>query len=206
MTHSQAASDVELLQQTQAGDEQAFISLYRRHQAPIYRFALQMSGSESVAEDVTQETFLVLVRGNEGFDAARGSLSAYLYGVARNHVWRNLERSRLLVPLGDEADDETGLLDPLVAPDDPLGDLTRREGITALRQAILALPLHYREAVVLCDIEEMSYADASCLLDCAVGTIRSRLHRAHALLAEKLRDAGEKQVASKPAKVSRCFV
>jgi RNA polymerase sigma-70 factor, ECF subfamily len=206
MTHSQAASDVELLQQTQAGDEQAFISLYRRHQAPIYRFALQMSGSESVAEDVTQETFLVLVRGNEGFDAARGSLSAYLYGVARNHVWRNLERSRLLVPLGDEADDETGLLDPLVAPDDPLGDLTRREGITALRQAILALPLHYREAVVLCDIEEMSYADASCLLDCAVGTIRSRLHRAHALLAEKLHDAGEKQVASKPAKVSRCFV
>ena len=69
---------------------------------------------------------------------------------------------------------------------DTLGDLTRAESIDALRQAVLTLPVRYREAVVLCDLQEMSYADAAVALGCAVGTVRSRLHRGRALLALKL--------------------
>jgi RNA polymerase sigma-70 factor (ECF subfamily) len=205
MSDPQTLSDQELLRLTQAGDASAFTVLYGRHQGPIYRFALQMSSNQNVAEDVTQEVFLVLMREALSFDASRGSLSAYLYGIARNQIRRSLERNRLLVPLADEAEDNFSLVDPLIAPDDPLGDLTRSEGIAALRQAILALPLHYREVVVLCDLEEMSYAEVAEALDCALGTIRSRLHRAHALLVERLRAGSEKQPEPKSGKVSRCF-
>jgi RNA polymerase sigma-70 factor (ECF subfamily) len=203
MIDLQALSDSELLGLTQAGDEEAFVLIYRRHQGPVYRFALQMSGSESLAQDVTQEVFLALMRETPTFDAARGSLSAYLYGIARNHVLRNLERSRLLVSMAE--DEDVSLLEPPVAPDDPLGDLTRREGLEAMRQAILALPLRYREVVVLVDLEEMSYAQAAQALGCAMGTVRSRLHRAHALLIEKLRNAGKTHPATRSGNVSRCF-
>ena len=104
-----------------------------------------------------------------------------------------------------EDPDETYPFDPVIAPDNPLDDLTRREGIIALERAVRALPPHYREVVVLCNLEEMSYADAAEALDCAVGTVRSRLHRAHALLVDKLRNSSEPQPASKFGNVSRCF-
>jgi len=76
-------------------------------------------------------------------------------------------------------------------------DLARDETIRALRRAILALPAGYREAVVLCDLHEMSYADAANALGCAVGTVRSRLHRARALLAERM--------AARAESPSRCL-
>lgn len=203
MTNPETSNDHGLLRLTRAGEEAAFLTLYRRHQGPIYRFVLQMSGSESLADDITQEVFMLLIRDTLPFDASRGSLSAYLYGIARNQVKRHLERGKLLVPLDEDSDEEPTLLEPLIAPDDPLGDLTRNEGLAALRQAILVLPLHYREVVALCDLEEMSYANAAQVLGCAVGTVRSRLHRAHALLVEKLRDVDEKS-AARP-RVTRCF-
>ena len=201
MTDPQMLGDEELLRLTRAGDEHAFTVLYRRHQGPVYRFALQMSGSESVADDITQEVFLALMREFSRFDSSRGSLAPYLYGVARNQVRRHMERGKFQVPIHDDGD---ASLEPITAPGDPLGDLTLREGLSALRQAILTLPLHYREVVALCDLEEMSYEEAARSIGCAVGTIRSRLHRAHALLIQKLRDAKET-----PSGVSRnsmrCF-
>ena len=204
MTDSQIPSDAELLRLTHAGDENAFVILYRRYQGRIFRFALQMIGCASTAEDVTQEVFLVLMGDASNYDVARGSLSAYLHGIARNHVWRNLQRNRLLVPMAEDPD-ETYSFDPVIAPDNPLDDLTRREGIVALERAVRALPPHYREVVVLCNLEEMSYADAAEVLDCAVGTVRSRLHRAHALLVDKLRNSSEPQPTSRLGNVSRCF-
>src|SRR6266542_6610022 len=85
-------SDDELVTLLRAGDEIAFVTLYRRRQGGIYRFALRMSGSESIAEDVTQEVFMHLMRGNGNFDATRGSIQAYLFGIARNQVLRRIER------------------------------------------------------------------------------------------------------------------
>jgi RNA polymerase sigma-70 factor (ECF subfamily) len=181
-------SDDELLALLRAGDEGAFLTLYHRRQGGIYRFALRMSGSETVAEDVTQEVFMTLVRGDGHYDPSRGSFSAYLYGVARNQALRRLEKDRFLSQIyEDEEGWESSTPESLITLDDPLGDLTRKEMIASVRQAVLALPAHYREVVVLCDLQEMSYADASAALGCAVGTVRSRLHRARALLAEKLR-------------------
>ncbi|HMX30549.1 MAG TPA: sigma-70 family RNA polymerase sigma factor, partial [Blastocatellia bacterium] len=181
-------SDEELLGLLREGDEDAFLALYRRRQSGIYRFALRMCGSESVAEDVTQEVFMHLMRGNGHFDAARGSVQAYLFGVARNQVLRRIERDRAYQPINSEEEESDSLLpEGLIVTSDPLLDLTRREAIGAVRQAVLALPAHYREVVVLCDLHEMSYQDAAQILDCAIGTVRSRLHRARAILVQRLR-------------------
>jgi RNA polymerase sigma-70 factor (ECF subfamily) len=166
------ASDGDLLWRTAQGDEAAFTALYRRRQGPVYRFALHMSGSPAVAEDVTQEVFLELMRDPAGYDPERGPLASYLYGMTRNLVLRAL-RTR---PEGP----------PEAAAPDLVEDLARRDAIAAVRRAVLTLPPRYREVVVLCDLEEMNYAEAAVALGCAVGTVRSRLHRARALLAGKL--------------------
>lgn len=212
MTASHNPSDAELLRLMLAGDEDAFTTLYRRRQGGVYRFALHMSGSEAIAEDVTQEVFMVLMREAHNYDPSRASLAAYLYGIARNHVLRAFERERLLVAIEDECQDSDDIgHESLVAQDDPLGDLTRNEMIERLRQTVLALPAHYREAVVLCELHELSYAEAAAALGCAVGTVRSRLHRGRSMLIEKMRDAQrnaqspEENRASANLRTARCF-
>jgi RNA polymerase sigma-70 factor (ECF subfamily) len=182
----------------QAGDEQAFATLYRRRHRGIFRFVLHMGGSPEVAEDVTQEVFMMLIREAHRFDQSRGSLNAFLLGVARNHLLRRLQRERFYAPL--ETDDGDA---HIPAKEDPLNQLTRIETIDSVRNAVLSLPERYREAIVLCDLEEMSYAEAALVLDCAIGTVRSRLHRGRALLIEKLRGVKSDQTAG--AKTARCF-
>ena len=171
-------SDHDLLQGLRAGDEEAFTVLYRRWQGPVFRYALRVSGSPALAEDVTQEVFMALLRRNEGYDPSRGELSSYLHGIARNMVRRRLERERTLLPLGEEA-----------GTDDPLADLARRERSDLVWDGLLGLPLHYREAVVLCDLQGLSYEEAASALGCAVGTVRSRLHRGRDQLGTRLRSA-----------------
>lgn len=177
-------TDEELLRLTLAGDEAAFTSLYRRRQGAIYRFAWQMSGAQSIAEDVTQEVFLALLKEGGQYDATRGTLAAYLYGIARRQVLRRLAKERAFVALADDETDVTAA--QLCAPHDPLVDLARRETVETVRQAVLALPAHYREVVVLCELHELSYAETAVALACAVGTVRSRLARGRALLCERL--------------------
>jgi RNA polymerase sigma-70 factor (ECF subfamily) len=184
MPQFSSQSDDELLLQLRNGDEQAFTALYRRRQGAIYRFALHMSGSSAAAEDIVQEVFLALLREECGFDPKRGTLSGYLFGIARKLVLRNLERGRSNVPLEAETDEAAPR--ELAVIDDPLAGLTRHEAIEALRRAVQALPRRYREVVVLCDLEELDYADAAVVLGCPIGTVRSRMHRARALLLEKL--------------------
>ena len=184
MTQTPPDTDDELLLRMRSGDQQGFVALYRRRQSAIYRFALHMSNSATAAEDVTQEVFLALIREEGGYDPERGTLSGYLFGIARKLVLRRLERGRsdvALAPDGEESD-----LVELVVNPDPLADLTRKEGIAALRRAVQALPRRYREVVALCDLEEVDYAEAAHVLGCPIGTVRSRLHRARALLLEKM--------------------
>src|ERR671932_93536 len=146
MSASQQQSDAELLRLMLAGDEEAFTALYRRRQGGVYRFALRMSGSEALAEDVVQETFMALMRDAANFDPARGSLAAYLYGIARNHVLRAFERERAHVPFDEGADEppDGPQKNPCARPG-RCGDLTRGEIVEVQRVAVPALPPHYRE-------------------------------------------------------------
>jgi RNA polymerase sigma-70 factor (ECF subfamily) len=177
-------TDNELFVRLRAGDESAFVALYRRRQGAIYRFVLHMSRSPAVAEDVTQEVFVALLRDACGYDPDRGTLSGYLFGIARKLLLRQIERGRVDVPL--ESDSEDAAVAELAVAGNALEDLTHREGIEGLRRAVGTLPRRYREVVVLCDLEEVDYADAARALGCPIGTVRSRLHRARALLLDKL--------------------
>ncbi len=195
--------DDDLLLLMRSGDEEAFVSLYRRRQAALYRFALHVSGSAAVAEDITQEVFLALIRDECGYDPDRGTLSGYLFGIARKLLLRHLERGRSDLPLEVDGEELTG--PELAVHDDPLADLTRRERIEAVRKAVHALPRRYREVVVLCDLEEVDYADAAFALGCPIGTVRSRLHRARALLMEKLQQERHYRPAIDAWKPLRCL-
>jgi RNA polymerase sigma-70 factor, ECF subfamily len=188
MLESPSHSDSDLLRLLIGGDEGAFLEFYRRNQGAVYRFALQMSGKTEIAEEVTQEVFVVVMKAAQRYDSQRGSVAAFLYGIARNFVLRALERERPYVNVLDDPGDYAGqLAREAVAEQDILADLTHHERLETLRKAVLALPPVYREVVVLCDLHERDYADAADALGCAIGTVRSRLHRARALLAEKMR-------------------
>lgn len=206
MTQKNDLSDNELLRLMLGGDEDALAQLYRRRQAGVYRFALQMSGSKSIAEDVTQEVFLFLMRDGHVFDPARGAVSAFLLGVARNHVLRRLRVEQLLSPLADDYEEEGAVFSDNGNDVCPLEDLTRAETIEAVRKAILSLPAKYREVVVLCELQDVSYVEAAEILGCAIGTVRSRLHRARALLLTKLRPSESvADTGSSGVKSARCF-
>ena len=172
-------NDADLLSLSSRGDEDAFADLYRRHQGPVFRFALHMSGSREIAEEVTQDVFLALLAGLRRYAQDRGPLEPYLIGVARNQVRRYLSSAR---KSADPA--RTHHVD---GANDMLQELAGEQESAALRAAILKLPANYREVVVLCDLEDLDYGQAAARLGCAVGTVRSRLHRARAILEARLR-------------------
>ncbi len=178
-------SDDDLLRRTLSGDEGAFLEFYRRHQGAVFRFALQMSGKAEMAEEITQDVFLTVMSAPRQFDPKRGSAGAYLYGIARNLVLRSLDREKPYLTVLDDPGQEYA--SRLAGPQDVAGELVQNERVEALRRAVLALPPAYREVVVLCDLHELDYAEVAGVLGCAIGTIRSRLHRARALLMEKMR-------------------
>jgi RNA polymerase sigma-70 factor (ECF subfamily) len=180
------ASDEELLAQIAARQAQALVMLFRRRRREVHRFATHMTGSPTTAEDVTQDVFMTVMREAASFDGRRGTVVAWLLGIARNHARRRLARDRWLRPLGDDVAPRIG--EPAITLD-PVDELERAARIDTVRRAVMALPVRYREVVLLCDLEELNYADAAAALGCAVGTVRSRLHRGRALLAAKLRKA-----------------
>ena len=195
--------DEQLLKLMQAGNQEAFTTLYRRRQAGIYRFALGMSGSPSVAEEAAQEVFMALIQDSHGYDPTRGPLVAYLMGMARHHVLRLLKRDRPYVSI--EGGPGNGEARAFLSLEDPHSAISRRESIHSVQQAILSLPEHYREAVVLCDLNEMNYEEAASVLECSVGTVRSRLHRGRALLTQKLTGGKKVEAEGKVINPGRCL-
>jgi RNA polymerase sigma-70 factor (ECF subfamily) len=213
MAEGPEARDSELLRWLAAGDEKSFTLLYRRYQGELYRFALYMTGSPESAADVVQETFLAVIRGDAKFDPARGAAPAFLFGIARNHVRRLQAKDSRFVPLPDsDIESLTGLSNgngngngshlatSVGGTETEQADLSRDEIVQRLRAAVARLPEHYREVVTLCDLQGKSYEQAAALLDCPIGTVRSRLNRARDLLMEKMsakNSVGENAATSK---------
>ena len=186
MTILKETTDDVLLRRAAKGDEEAFTLVYRRHQAPIYRFALRMTGSAWAAEEIVQDVFMMLIRDPKKYDARLGTVSAFLYGVARNRVLKYRERLPREVALEEKNDDGSGpglILKDTVTP---AVWAEKRERSAQVRAAVLELPDEFREAVVLCELQDMSYEEAAAIIGCPIGTIRSRLHRGRTLLLAKL--------------------
>ena len=193
-----------LLRRAGKGDEEAFALLYRRHQAALYRFALRMSGNAWAAEEIVQDVFMTLMRDPKKFDPARGTLGAFLYGVTRNRVLKHLERSpQRELPLEEKNENGSGPGIVLLDATTPAIQAEKRERAEQVWAAVVDLPAEFREAVVLCELEERSYEEAAELIGCPIGTIRSRLHRGRTLLMARLEMLrGKPQRATLPAPVS----
>jgi RNA polymerase sigma-70 factor (ECF subfamily) len=198
--HSAASSDAELAECLKQRDEQAFLSLYDLHRSSVFRFLMHLTGSIAAAEELTQEVFVVILdamcAGKVGqFDPQRGTLESYLLGIARNLARAEQRRSGRLVSLDNiiETPEREHLLSAMFQ-DSPKQDVAAlmavRSELRVLYRAIRELPEQYREAIVLCGLQEKSYRDAAIVLQCSEGTIASRMNRAKAILAAKLRRSG----------------
>jgi RNA polymerase sigma-70 factor (ECF subfamily) len=177
--------ELALLARMKSGDESAFAALYRRHSDAVYRLALVYCGSSAAAADVTQDTFLHFIAQPGQYDPARGSIAAWLCGIARN-------LARRLASTREDAVDPALLADDVAPPeaqvdrDTPLERILRDEKAERVRRAVAALPIHYRDVVILCELSELSYAEAAQVCGIDIGTVRSRLARARAHLAQRL--------------------
>ncbi len=176
-------SDALLVQRVRKGSEEAWTALYQRHRVAVFRFALHMSGSREIADEAVQDTFITFLDRLAEFQEDRGAPIAFLIGIARFKVLRILRQRKQTIPLNEVPER------PFEG--DALTDLTREESRYALQRAIAALPESYREAVVLCDLRELSYEDAAKVMECPVGTVRSRLHRARQMLIERMTAKGK---------------
>jgi RNA polymerase sigma-70 factor, ECF subfamily len=184
---TKTTSDTDLLRQMRSGAADAFAALYRRHQGPLYRFALLRCGSADTAADVVQETFMGLLTERFRFDPLRGQLQHFLFGVARNLILKSESaHQRHVVLAGPDDDDGDAAAEP---PDDaacPLGRLLDNEAAEEVRRALALLAPHYRDAVILYEMHELSYAEIADVCQVDIGTVRSRLSRGRAALAKRL--------------------
>ena len=184
LNDAELEDDGKLLQLMIAGEERGFVALYRKYQSQVYRFSLRMSGVRHIAEEVTQETFLALIRAPHMYRSDRGPVPLYLFGIARNLVWKSTRKERFFATIGDDQElPETRL-------QDLAGELVRKEQALGVRYAVLSLPRKYREVIVLCALQELSYEQAATVIGSSIGTVRSRMHRAKQLLLRKLKERG----------------
>lgn len=176
-----AQSDESLLPALARGDEEAFLAVYRRRQSSVFRYALHVSGDADVAAEAVQETFMALLRDASRLDPSRGTLIAWLFAVARNQVLRQLRSRNQHLSLDDDEQAEPAAAGCVLA------DLEQEQFSVRVREMMATLPAVYREVLVLCDMQDLSYEEVAAIAGCPTGTVRSRLHRARALLAGKLR-------------------
>jgi RNA polymerase sigma-70 factor (ECF subfamily) len=178
-------SDTDLLRRMRGGAADAFAALYRRHQGPLYRFALLRCGSADTAADVVQETFMGLLTERFRFDPLRGALQHFLFGVARNLILKNetAHQRHVVLPGTDDEDDGAAQPDEGACP---LARLLDNEAAEEVRRALALLAPHYRDAVILYEMHDLSYAEIADICQVDIGTVRSRLSRGRAALAKRL--------------------
>ena len=166
-------TDELLLKKAGEGDQAAFLELYDRYREPIFRFAYRLLGSVEVAEDVTHDCFLSLIRKPENFRPERASLKTYLYAAARNLAMKHFRNQGR----------ETGLEEVSEEPKDsprrgPLRRLLDEELATQVREAVFSLPPLQREALILFEYEGLSLNEVAEIAGTDVGAIKARLYRA----------------------------
>jgi RNA polymerase sigma-70 factor (ECF subfamily) len=189
-TTTPATTDTELLRQMRSGTAAAFQALYRRHQGPLYRFALLRCGSPETAADVVQEVFMGLLADGFRYDPLRGVLQNFLFGVARNLILKHEQARGLARGLpaadGDEDDDGDDGTEAAGPSCEPLSRLLSNEVAGDVRRALAQLAPHYRDAVILYEMHDLSYLEIAAVCQVDIGTVRSRLSRGRAALAKRL--------------------
>jgi RNA polymerase sigma-70 factor (ECF subfamily) len=165
-----------------SGDRAALEELYRHEAGPVYRYVLALCAEQSLAADATHEAFLSFAAKPGGFDPGRGTLGAYLAGVARHALLAALREARRAEPLVDADGDDLAGADEAC----PESIFVREQRIAAVWEAIRALPWPFREAVVLVDLQDRPYAEAAAIAGVEQNTLRTRVFRGRRRLAALL--------------------
>ena len=160
-----------------------FQAVFDQHKDAVYRFAWRMSGSPAAAEDITQDVFVGLLRYPDRFDPDRGTLRAFLLGIARNLALKRWRAEHRFEPL----DDEAVVAEPVDLDRGEIGDIVGR--------AVRALGPLQREVVILAEYEGLTLAEVARAVDADVGTVKSRLHRARENLRRMLAPLRSRQPA-----------
>jgi RNA polymerase sigma-70 factor (ECF subfamily) len=171
-----------LLNKAGEGDQAAFLVLYERYREPIFRFAYRLLGSVEIAEDVTHDCFLSLIRKPENYRPERASLKTYLYAAARNLALKHFRSQGR----------EIGLDEVVEEPKDsprrgPLRRLLDEELATLVRDAVFSLPPLQREALILFEYEGLSLNEVAEIAGTDAGAIKARLYRAREGMRRMLR-------------------
>jgi RNA polymerase sigma-70 factor (ECF subfamily) len=177
-----------LLRRARRGDEAAFLSLYERHHAPVFRFACRLLGDAAAAEDVLHDCFIDLVRPSDSasdFDAARGTLRNYLYGMARHRALKIFRRTSRECEFDDETNERRAGASS-VETNEPLEKLIGAELSEVVRRAVAELPPLQRESLVLFEYEELSLAEIAGITGVDINTVKARLFRARRTLRKAL--------------------
>ncbi len=174
-------TDELLLQRAGDGDQAAFLELYERHRQPIFHFAYRLLGSVEIAEDVTHECFLSLIRKPENFRSERGRLRSYLFAAARNLALKHFRDQGREAALDEVAEE------PRISErQQPLRRLLDEELALEVRQAVLGLPPLQREALVLFEYEGLALSEIADIVGADVGAVKARLFRARGSLRNTL--------------------
>ena len=168
-----------------------FEKLFQKSQRRAYNLALKLTGNTADAEDVTQDAFLRAWDNFETYDATR-SFEGWLFRIITNRVI-DMRRRQKRVPMfsldtpiyGD--DEGQPLAHEFAAPySDPMNIVIDPVMEEKLQSALEALPADYRQAIMLCDVEQRSYQEIADMMHCAIGTVRSRIHRARVMLRKNM--------------------
>jgi RNA polymerase sigma-70 factor (ECF subfamily) len=174
-------TDELLLARAGGGDQAAFLLLYERHRNAVFRFSYRLLGSLEMAEDITHDCFVSLIRKPENFKPARAALRTYLYAAARNLAMKHFRDAGREAALDD-------LIDEPAAPrkQGPLHRLLDEELTAQVKEAVSNLPPLQREALVLFEYEGLPLSEIATVVGTDVGAVKSRLHRARERLRGSL--------------------
>lgn len=173
--------DEQLLSKAAGGDQEAFQELYECYRDPIFRFSYRLLGSVELAEDVTHDCFINVIRKPDNYNPALGSLRTYLFGAARNLAFKQLKVSDRHETLEDfeEEPQATG-------SQEPLPQLLDQELVEKVRNAVAALPALQREALVLFEYEGLALSEIAQVVGVDVGAVKARIFRARQRLRSAL--------------------
>lgn len=185
-------SDNEIIEAVKAGDEDAFSLIVERYRNPITNFLYRFLNDREEAMDLAQETFVRVYFALDRYHT-RYAFSTYIYRIASNLAISEIRKRKRrnvfsLTGLFQREDSETEEYQP---PDErplPDADLLDDESSRLVATAIASLPPKYRVAIILRDIEELSYDEIAEVMGLGLGTTKSRISRARGLLKEKLKD------------------
>ncbi len=169
------------------GDQAALTTLYTRHHAPLYRFAMLRSGSTDAAADVVQDVFVALIEDKLAFDPLRGALSSFLFGVARNFILKREVARRRFLPMRTNDEDDGADFDFADPGPTPLEKLLSDHRAESVRQAVAKIAPHYRDVLILYEMQDLSYVEIAGVCNIDIGTVRSRLSRAREKLLALLK-------------------